>query len=183
MHIYIYNTRIFICTHINTHTYKYVNTCINNPSNWYSSLGFTKPSLSLVWSLQQPWEVDRVGLLPPVYRYLWLRQRLQGPSGLEAVTVPLSTVMQTDFMSTGRAVPTSGPERMQSQGKPEASPVSGLHFTDRRTEAQRVAANLYGVSVQIRKKTSIPSLRHLPSTYLKTASAFWFLRTRHLINH
>ena len=81
-----------------------------------------------------------MGLLPPLYWDLWLRHSLQGPAGLEAamthVTVPLSTAVQTDAMSTGRAVHTSGPARGQSQGKLGAARVSGLHFTGWRTEAQ-----------------------------------------------
>lgn len=80
-------------------------------------------------------------------------------------------------MSTGRAMPTSGPARAQRQRKPEMSPVAGLHFTDGRIEAQRVIANLHGTSEQIREKKKrkekkIPSLRHCLSTYLKIALAF-----------
>lgn len=103
--------------------------------------------------------------MPPVYWDLWLRQRIQGPSGLEAatthVTVPLSTAVQTDAMSAGRAVRTSGPARGQSQGKLGAARVSGLHFTAGGLKLG-VTANLDAASVQTgEKRVSLPSVTFL----------------------
>lgn len=102
------------------------------------------PHLILMTTLR-----SEVGLPPLVHRYIWIGQRLQGPTGLQGVTASIT------------APPTFGPARTHGQGRPKAASFSGLYFIDYKTEAQRVTISLYGASVQIikmKKQSSTLSL-------------------------
>lgn len=187
IYTHICNTYIFIYTHINTHTiFTSMSVCvyISNPSNLYSSLRFTKHSLSLIWSSHQPREVGRVGLLLSAFWYLWFKAEAPGtrrsPRGHSHTSYPLHS--HADWFHEYRLSSThfwicKDPKPRGAWGMKS---VLGLHYIDWKIKAQRVTASLYDASVQIRKK--IPSLRPFPSTYLKTVLIIWLIRMRHVMS-